>query len=311
MQLEILEQLSESQFVLEHIAANQPCVIKDISFDADNWTTSAFKERVGDLTTQVYDTLFELQDIATMGSYLERYFEQAREPGQAAPYVRWYNRLKDVEFPWGDEAFERLNSCWTLPDCIPRTELLVPLARHGRQANPVFDLFPYRGVLVAAQGARTRLHRDPFCSDAIVNQFAGVKEYLLYHPDRTNELRQGQDASSFCGFLDVRDPTSAEPKIEPDFRGLVNPGELLYIPHGWLHDVLVVEDSISITWNFVHQAGSAKFRQYLLDGPESDPEFEVLKYFYAHAGTEVRTVQDVLAHLDAVASVDSPLARSA
>ena len=64
MQLEILEQLSESQFVLEHIAANQPCVIKDISFDADNWTTSAFKERVGDLTTQVYDTLFELQDLS-------------------------------------------------------------------------------------------------------------------------------------------------------------------------------------------------------------------------------------------------------
>ncbi|GHA08210.1 hypothetical protein GCM10008090_17570 [Arenicella chitinivorans] len=311
MQLEILDQLSQNQFVVEHIAANQPCVIKDVNFDAANWTSSAFKERVGDLTTQVYDTLFELQDIATLGSYLERYFEKPGQPGQAAPYVRWYNRLKDVEFPWGDEAFERLNECWVLPDCIPKTELLVPLARHGRQANPVFDLFPYRGVLVAARGARTRLHRDPFFSDAIVNQFSGVKEYLLYHPDRTDELKQGPDSSSFGGFIDVRDPNSAEPLVEPDYRGLVHPGELLYIPHGWLHDVMVVEDSISITWNFIHQAGSAKFRQYLHDGPEADPEFEVLKYFYAHAGTKVSEVQDVLAQLDDVNQVDAPLVQSA
>jgi hypothetical protein len=52
----------------------------------------------------------------------------------------------------------------------------VPLTQSGKQADPVTDRFPYRGLLIAARGARTRLHRDPFCTDAVVCQFHGVKK---------------------------------------------------------------------------------------------------------------------------------------
>ena len=64
--------------------------------------------------------------------------------------------------------------------CIPTQDLILPITGNGMTADPVNDNFPYRGILVAARGARTRMHRDPFFSDAIVAQFHGTKEAALY-----------------------------------------------------------------------------------------------------------------------------------
>lgn len=118
---------------------------------------------------------------------------------------------------------------------------------NGKSANPVTDNFPYRGILVAARGARTRMHRDPFCSDAIVAQFYGTKEAVLYHPDRTEELTAQAADDSFGGFIDVRQDDPTMISVEPDYFGQVEPGQMIYIPHGWLHDVICLSDSISVT----------------------------------------------------------------
>jgi len=91
------------------------------------------------------------------------------------------------------------------------------------------------------------MHRDPFCTDAVVCQFSGVKEAALYHPSRHSELLKNSDASSFGGFIDVRESDLDSLSIEPDYHGEVHPGDMIYIPHGWMHGVIVVEDSVSIT----------------------------------------------------------------
>jgi hypothetical protein len=174
--------------------------------------------------------------------------------------------------------------------------MLMP-ARPG--ADAVHDAFPYRGVLVSARGARTRLHRDPFASDAVVCQMSGVKEVVLYRPERTDELRARRaDGSSFGGFVDVR-PTPTTLRVQPDYHGFVRPGEVIYIPHGWLHDVLSVEDSISVTWNFVHESGALEFIDYLMDTlAGSDSEFEVLRYFFQQAGHDFASPRDVVRAFD-------------
>ncbi len=59
---------------------------------------------------------------------------------------------------------------------------------------------------------------------------------------------------------------------------------MVYIPHGWLHDVIATEDSVSITWNFVHSRGANEFKQYLKGGFQGDPEFEILQYFHRPVG---------------------------
>ena len=289
-QLPIIDMPSVSDFVEHHIAANQPVVVRGLDVDTDRWTPEAIAADLGDLTALVYGSLFDLEDIQTLQEYLEDWFGLGDDldlgsDEDEVPYVRWYNKLRDVEFAWGDEAFARVADRWRPPACLPRDRYVVPV---GDRVDPTVDHFPYRGLLVAARGARTRLHRDPFFSDAVVCMFHGVKDAVLYHPSRTAELTVPADEAagdtSFGGFVDVRPDPLAPPIIEPDLQGSVGPGDMLYVPNGWLHDVVAVDDSLSITWNFVHSAGARKFESYLAGSPEADSEFEILRYCHQMAG---------------------------
>ena len=207
--LDVIDMPGPDEFVDRWLAPGRPVVVRGLSFDRQAWTAEGLRARAGGLATLVYGSLFDLEDIATLDDYLDDWFiggdgppgsPGPLEPGDEVPYVRWYNRLRDVEAAWGDEALARMADTWAAPACLPRNDLLLPVG----SGDPVSDRFPYRGLLVAARGARTRLHRDPFGTDAVVAQFAGVKDAVLYEPDRAAELHLGDDTSSYGGFLDVR-----------------------------------------------------------------------------------------------------------
>lgn len=279
--LPVIDMPDPSTFVADYLAANQPVVVNGLDFDADQWTPETLLDRVGDLMALVYGDLFDLEDVQTVEEYIDDWFGLT-DGDEEVPYIRWYNKLRDVDFAWGDEAFTRLAPTWRAPECLPTAGYLVPVSGSG--TDPVTDRFPYRGVLIAARGARTRLHRDPFSSDAVVCQFHGVKEAALYQPSRADELLAGTDSSSFGGFVDVRDTPTSALDVAPDYHGFVEPGQMIYIPNGWLHDVIVTEDSLSVTWNFVHRKGAERYHRYLKGEPESDSEFEILQYFHQLSG---------------------------
>ncbi|CAG7856333.1 hypothetical protein MCAMS1_00774 [biofilm metagenome] len=281
------------EFVEKYIAQNQPVIVQGLDFDADAMTPAALKAKLGDLTALLYGSLFDLEDIITLSDYIDDWFNLPGAMEENIPYVRWYNKLRDVKFAWGDEAFQRLASAWRMPNCLPKTDFLVPVSAAGAGTNPVCDAFPYRGLLVAARGARTRLHRDPFCSDAVVCQFYGVKEVALYRPKRAAELTKATDGTSFGGFKDVREDLLDYLSEVPDYRGFLRPGEMVYIPHGWLHDVIVTEDSVSITWNFVHSQGAKEFSQYLVSQSDGDTELEILQYFHRPLGQAPLTAAEI------------------
>lgn len=286
MKIDYVSDISEADFIEEYVEKNKPVIVRDIPYDKEQWTPNALKTTVGKLSAQIYGSLFDLEDIVDAEDYIDDYFNQddGGNYEQDIPYIRWYNQLKDVEFAWGDDAFQALSPFWEMPDCLPKTGFFVPPSAGGKILNPVHDRFPYRGVLLAARGARTRLHRDPFFSDAVVSQFYGCKHAALYHPSRARELLANSDQTSFGGCIDVREADLQSLSHQPDLQGEINAGDMIYIPHGWLHDVIATTDSISVTWNFVHHRGSREFQQYLSSQPETDSEFEILQYFFASAG---------------------------
>lgn len=294
----IIEMPTAADFIEQFVARNQPVVVTGLDYDHQTWSPAGFGERLGDLTALVYGTLFDLDDIQPVADYLDDWFDQTPAPGDDVPYIRWYNQLRDVDFAWGDDAFDRLHGAWTAPPCLPADGYVVP----PRAANdPTRDHFPYRGILVAARGARTRLHRDPFGTDAVVCQFHGTKHAALYHPDRADELTAVADSTSFGGFVDVR-ADGRKVMREPDFEGTVGPGTMIYIPRGWLHDVAAITDTLSVTWNFIHHRGSDRYRAYLADDPRSDSEYEILRYCHQRAGIGHTDVADLTARLDALAT---------
>src|SRR6202035_3657537 len=168
-------------------------------------------------------------------------------------YVRWYAKLKDVDFAWADEIFDAIAPCWSRPAFLPAGGYLVPFAAPGREVAPTRTPFPGRVLFVSPRGARTRLHRDPWASDAVLCQLHGTKRATLFAPHD-----------------DVRDA--------PAYEDVLETGETLFIPHGWFHHVSSETDSVSLSWNFVHAATWSAFFDHLTAPPPAD-ELEVLAYF--------------------------------
>jgi len=293
--LPVIDMPTAEDFVDNYIAQNQPVVVRGLQFDPEQWKPDALRQTLGELNALVYGALFDLEDVQPVEDYLDDWFDLDDPVDEDVPYIRWYNRLRNVDFAWGDDAFARLAPAWQAPACMPTDDLLVPPSAHSNGVDPVSHPFPYRGILIAARNARTRLHRDPFCSDAVVCQFHGSKEAALYRPERARELTRTTDSSSFGGFVDVREDRIDRLSVDPDFHGTMRPGDMIYIPNGWLHDVIVTEDSASVTWNFVHNRGAAAFRHYLATDPAADSEFEILQYFHQLAGIADTSAEAILA----------------
>lgn len=95
--------------------------------------------------------------------------------------------------------------------------------------------------------------------DVIVLQLAGRKQWTIYKPTRTNPLRG-----------DAFEPVPAG--TDPDLVEVLEDGDLLYLPRGWVHaPVPLDEPSLHLTISVTHPTG-AGFLDWLADELKEVPE---------------------------------------
>lgn len=269
--------LTPDTFIREYLQANQPVIVTAAMKGwraLSDWDPDYLKRKIGDMEVQVYDDLFTLVNIEALADYLDRNFGKAGNV-PSIEYVRAYVRFKDVDFTWADHLFQALADDWSHPSFFPRDGFVLPRSPQVGSITPVSDLFPYKGLFISGRGARTRLHRDPFGTDAILCQVYGEKKLTFYEPRHADEVisdgayvdPMAVDATRFPGFR----------SIEPTFEDVLQPGEILFIPEGWFHDVLTISDSISVTWNFVHEARADPYRREIAD-PRNEFDRDMLTY---------------------------------
>jgi hypothetical protein len=240
------------------------------------WSVEYFAKEFGGELVQVYNDGFDLITVCTLSEYLDNYYFSPR-PRDPVPYVRWYTKLKDVDFFWSDSVFERLKAHWGNPYFMPATGYLLPYCMPPHSINPAEAGFPAKSLFVSGAGAATRLHLDPWGSDSILFQLHGEKSWLMFSPDQREFLRRGDGS-----YVNLRSPDlEAFPlfrRASPTYEFRLRAGEAVYVPRGWLHEVETLVSSISLTWNFVHIVAVEDFLRYLGSGPSSQ-ELEVLRYF--------------------------------
>lgn len=292
MLIERANALSREEFVDCYLIPNRPVIVTDAMerwAASGKWTPEFFSRTVGDQEVQVYNDLFDLVNITTLSDYFEENFGRP-DSDPSTEYVRWYSKLKDLDFQWADEAFDRIKGDWSTPYFLPTTGFLVPQAQ-GRELAVESSLFPYRGIFVSGRGARTRLHRDPWTSSAVLCQFYGSKSLAMYDPGQAPYLVNDGEL-----FVDIDHPNEELfpdfHKAKPGYQDVLSPGEVLYIPSGWFHHVISLTDSISITWNFVHAAMREKFCEHLKKHPE-DPQLEIMRFFLGEGFSCDASVQDI------------------
>jgi len=278
--VERIAKIDTQTFIAQYISAGRPVIVTDAMDEwpaMTKWTPTYFRERFGNLNTQIYDSLFTLLDIRPLRDYIDECLGNQNQESKGA-YVRWYVKFKDVDFYWSDEVFDELAKDWAHPYFLPKTSYVMPLCREPDTVLAHRSTFPYKGLFISSQGARTRLHRDPFGTDAVLCQFYGTKSVTFYQPADDDKLRRGKE------FVDPRDPDpDAFPHFSsaaPIYRDDLKPGEILFTPSGWFHDVVSATDSISITWNFVHRANRSPFLREIAD-PSNDFDRDMLDFFFS------------------------------
>ncbi len=278
MQIERRQELDEADFIEGYLQPGRPVVITDamdVWANRQRFTPERLRAEFGDLNVQVYNDLFDLVNIMTLSEYLAGHFNKSGdEPSRE--YVRWYTKLKDVDFLWADEVFERLEEAWDNPYFLPTHSYAIPFCPASERISPVTHRFPYKGLFISGKGARTRLHRDPWNSNAILCQFYGEKKITLYAPDQQECVMNGE------AFVDPADPDLARfplfSKATPAFEDTLEPGEIAFFPSGWFHDVTSISDSVSITWNMVHVSNLKAFEAHVAQYP-AEGELEIARFF--------------------------------
>lgn len=278
MKVERAKSLSQKEFIENYLKPNKPVVVTEAMNDwpaLKVWTPDYLSQKLGKYEVLVYNELFDLIGIRTLEEYLARNFGRNSDEA-CCEYVRWYSRLKHVEFVWADKAFEVLKKDWGHPDFLPLNGYSVPPCRSPSRCNATESRYPYRGIFISGRGARTRLHRDPWTTSAVLCQFQGKKKLTMFQPEQAMYLMNGKD------FADLSAPDLQRfpglQKARAVFEDVLCPGEILYIPSGWLHEIVSLSDSISVTWNFVHENRLDILLKYIQLN-SSDSELEVLKYF--------------------------------
>ena len=276
--------LSVSDFVSEFLQKNRPVVVTGAMQDwkaLKEWRPESLSSRFGSQQVQVYGDLFRLAAITSLSEYLNKHFGKPPGGASSAPYVRWYCHMaKDERVPWADEIFDQFRDDWARPSFFPSSSFVLPFCPESGSLDPSRDWFPARGLFISAQGARTRLHKDPWCSDALLCQVFGKKKFVMYDPSQAAFLTHSGKT------VDIEAP---DLNVFPDFpraratlQGTLEPGEIMLVPSGWFHHFNSVTDSISLTWNFVHSCRLREFLFYLLHGPD-DNEKKQLAYAYFEA----------------------------
>jgi len=277
MRIERVNNLSEQDFLAEYLLPGRPVIVEDAmaGWDVASFQQEALLRKFGNCQVQVYNDLFDLQTIDRLEGYLKKNFN--RTDGQSAHhYVRWYSRFKDVDFIWSDEVFKALEDRWAHPYFLPDTSFVVPYSKGDDKVRINEKRYPYKGLFISGKGARTRLHRDPLHSDAILCQFYGEKKVTLIPPSQEGLVMENGEV------VDIQNPDLARfprfPGAEIPYVDVLAPGEVILFPAGWFHDVTCLSDSISVTWNFIHVSGAERFIQHLQDYPQ-DQQLEVVRFF--------------------------------
>jgi hypothetical protein len=240
--------ISKSSFLNDFIAANRPVIVTDALSNwpaIQKWSFEYLARAVGHFEVQIFDDLFGLIGIKTLEDFVRASDASGSKPG-VRPYLRAYAKFKNIDFAWADDLFVALREDWDCPYFFPDSSFAFPHVPSSKTATPVLDPFPYKGLFMSPEGGRTRLHKDPMQSDAILCQVSGRKRVKLFDP-----LLDGS-------ILKTRGPDKTEgadrvlQAIPPTCDDTLEGGEVLFIPGGWWHDVMTLERSISITWNFIH-----------------------------------------------------------
>ncbi|XP_060523151.1 2-oxoglutarate and iron-dependent oxygenase JMJD4 [Cylas formicarius] len=228
-------EVSYNHFFHNMLQANVPCIIRNVT---ENWEASSkwvenkvpninyLEEKYGSLSVCVYNCS-------------QRFFNSQKSNNDILKnYLNYWNK-------------ERNNKCLYLKDWHLKLQsksdefYKVPIYFGSDWLNEYYikcENDDYRFVYLGPKNSWTPFHADVFTSYSWSANVCGQKKWLILPPGEENRLKDNFGNLPY-DISNMRDSINCMEVIQ-------NPGEAIFIPSGWYHQVWNLEDTISINHNW-------------------------------------------------------------
>ena len=259
-QVERSSGLGKAEFYERYLGPRRPVILLDLADDwpaRHKWTWDFFKAHCG-------ESMMPLQRNAEL-SRSHNYEDGAKLEVELRGYVKYLCSSRPAR---PDDTRPYANG-WHFD--LDHPELLedyrVPELFEDWIAEQPAAVSPhYRWIYMGPAGTGTGLHIDNMGTHAWLTQLIGRKQWVFFAPDAI-PLEYCDHANAFNPDLD-RFPAfrGAEP-----LEAVLSPGETMFVPAGWRHQVRNLDASLALTENF---ANMSNFAEHLVAIP---PEHLLLR----------------------------------
>lgn len=249
--------VTPEEFVERFERTRTPCVITDAMegwgcYRMDSprrWTIDGLAERFGECKFKV-GTDDDGYPVRLKMKYIKTYVNDPTHMRDDSPMYAFDGSVFDKE------ETKSLLDDFEVPEYFAED-----LFRYvGRKRRP-----PYRWIVFGPKRSGSSVHVDPLATSAWNALISGRKRWALYPPRSVDKATikprgVGLDGESVTWFNKMYPKTTTEEwrkrGLPPPIDVIQYPGEIMFVPDGWWHAVLNIDDTMAVTQNF---ATSARF----------------------------------------------------
>jgi histone arginine demethylase JMJD6 len=257
----------EERFLTSHGGEGRPAIVVD-AMDRwpckQRWSLDFFAERFGHLTVRCWCRSSRHKPYNAIGYELPLAdyiaYCRAGDLTQPPPGARSVGAAAELRPEAGTlywyENFARPEFASLLDDFDLDVYFLDNLQAHLRGDWKRLILFlPFTNLFIGGAGTCVDLHKDYWSSHTLIAHLAGRKHAILFPPSDGAYLHNAN--------REPLDPRRLDAAAYPDFaratlfQGYLEPGETLFMPPNWYHDVLGLTPTLSLGLNIytVHNFG--------------------------------------------------------
>ncbi|KAH9373549.1 hypothetical protein HPB48_014854 [Haemaphysalis longicornis] len=257
--------ISYPEFFRRYAQTNTPCVISaDSTSDwrsRHEWVDSNGQPRLAFLKSAFGSSSVSVSDCS-----VKQYDSPSCSEVPFSDYVDYWQRLIDSKHDYSTNPCLYLKDWHFTRDFPTYGAYTTPKYFTSDWLNEFWDMRTdvkddFRFVYMGPKGSWTPLHTDVFKSFSWSANICGRKLWYLFPPrqgqvnkGKRNQLPYDIDALLEQSFKDAAiAPDFPEPEPNPPyFRVVQNPGEIIFVPTNWYHQVHNLDDTISINHNFLN-----------------------------------------------------------
>ena len=234
------ENMSYNEFFHQHMLKNSPCLIKNLM---KNWKAMTDFVINNEPNIDFFATLDTTKEVPVANCSAKYFNSQEKCSMTLQEYLDYWMSdrtellyLKDWHFtkdhPGGQDFYQ-------VPDYFKSDWL----NEYWQDKND-----DYKFVYLGPKGSWTPFHTDVFGSYSWSANVSGYKKWIFFQPDT-----QPQNVYDISKVIPKSEDSDMKLKSHGDleyFEVVQGPGEVIFVPSGWYHQVLNMTDTLSINHNW-------------------------------------------------------------